>query len=65
MIEEEKLRRKIVYQELKKKNIALFYREFSVVHREWLSALTKAYKERGISGKPQRQQHHRGTQNTY
>ena len=48
MIEEEKLRRKIVYQELKKKNVALFYREFSVVHREWLSALTKAYKERGI-----------------
>lgn len=48
MTEEEKLRRKIVCQELKKKNIALFYREFSVVHREWLSALTKAYKERGI-----------------
>lgn len=33
---------------IKRKNIALFYREFSVVHREWLSALTKAYKERGI-----------------
>lgn len=48
MTEEEKLRRKIVCQELKKKNVALFYREFSVVHREWLSALTKAYKERGI-----------------
>lgn len=26
----------------------MFYREFSVVHREWLSALTKAYKERGM-----------------
>lgn len=48
MTEEEKLRRKIVCQGLKKKNVALFYREFSVVHREWLSALTKAYKERGI-----------------
>lgn len=48
MTEEEKLRRKIVCQGLKKKNIALFYREFSVVHREWLSALTKAYKERGM-----------------
>lgn len=48
MTEEEKLRRKIVCQGLKKKNIALFYREFSVVHREWLSALTKAYKGRGI-----------------
>lgn len=33
---------------IKRKNIALFYREFSVVHREWLLALTKAYKERGI-----------------
>ena len=48
MTEEEKLRRKIVCQGLKKKNVALFYREFSVVHREWLSALTKAYKERGM-----------------
>jgi len=45
--EEEKQRRRFIRQELKKKNLALFYKEFGVNHRAWLKELTDKYKERG------------------
>ena len=45
---EERQRRIFVRQELRKKNLALFYKEFGVNHRAWLKELTEKYKERGI-----------------
>lgn len=45
---EERQRRIFVRQELRKKNLVLFYKEFGVNHRAWLKELTEKYKERGI-----------------
>lgn len=47
LTEQEKERRKFIQQELKKKNLALFYKEFGVNHRIWLKELANKYKERG------------------
>lgn len=47
MTEEEKLRRKFIRQEVKKKNLVLFYKEFGASHRFWLKELVRKYKERG------------------
>lgn len=44
---EEELRKKIIQQECKKKNLALFMKEFGVANRAWLRELTEKYKERG------------------
>jgi hypothetical protein len=44
---QEKERRRLVRQECKKKNLALFYKEFGVNHRTWLQELARKYKERG------------------
>ena len=45
---EEKQRRKFFHQELKKRNLALFMKEFGVANRAWLRELTEKYKGRGV-----------------
>lgn len=45
---EEQERREFILKELRKKNLALFYKDFSIDHRLWLRELTDKYKERGL-----------------
>lgn len=45
---EEMQRGRFVRQEMKKKNLSSFYKEFGVNHRAWLKELTDKYKSRGI-----------------